>query len=465
MRILHMHAVWRRSGLLATAIGVVALPLSAQSLDGSCLTEGYGYYVQVAGKTLKTYEVTAISCIPAVTAERAGEGDAKGVPFRSVRSALTLTLRSGSSPDRAVLHVSYAASDILMHRIAAAPATCAQPLADTPINNFNVFADSWAELYGFFDIKKADWASIVAAHRSRVSAATTPHELFAILRDMIEPFHDAHTRITAARIGEKFRGGRRSATSLDSAGKQWAFAVVEQHYVRTPLRSWCNGQVQYARLDSGIGYLRLKSFEDYVPDDDFASSLALLQAALDTIFTDAPSWKGLVIDVRINTGGADPFGLEIASRLAAKEYVAYAKQARANPKDPSRWTEPQPSVVRPSSRPGFRGPVVELTGIHSVSAAETFTQSLLDRTPHVTRVGENTQGVFSDVLTRDLPNGWSFGLPNERFVTDGKNYDGPGIPPDIEIPVFPRSDLDAGRDGALEKALALLGAKNTRPAN
>ena len=83
-------------------------------------------------------------------------------------------------------------------------------------------------------------------------------------------------------------------------------------------------------------------------------------------------------------------GLEIASRLATKEYLAYSKQARADPKDMSRWTEPQPSRVRPSSRPGFRGPVVELTGIHSVSAAETFTQSLLDRTPHVNRVGEQS---------------------------------------------------------------------------
>jgi C-terminal processing protease CtpA/Prc len=112
--------------------------------------------------------------------------------------------------------------------------------------------------------------------------------------------------------------------------------------------------------------------------------------------------------------------------------------------------------VRPSTRPSFRGPVVELTGILSVSAAETFTQALLKRTPHVTRVGENTQGVFSDVLGRTLPNGWRFGLPNERFVTDGKSYDGPGISPDVVVPVFPKSDLDAGRDGALEKALELL---------
>jgi C-terminal processing protease CtpA/Prc len=114
--------------------------------------------------------------------------------------------------------------------------------------------------------------------------------------------------------------------------------------------------------------------------------------------------------------------------------VAYAKQARSDPDDPTRWTDAQPSEVRPSSRPSFHGPVVELTGIHSVSAAETFTQALLKRMPKVTRIGENTQGVFSDVLTRRLPNGWTFGLPNERFVTDGKTYDVAGIAPDVAVP-------------------------------
>ena len=32
--------------------------------------------------------------------------------------------------------------------------------------------------------------------------------------------------------------------------------------------------------------------------------------------------------------------------------------------------------------------------------------ALMERRPRVTRVGENTQGVFSDVLDRRLPNGW-----------------------------------------------------------
>ena len=93
--------------------------------------------------------------------------------------------------------------------------------------------------------------------------------------------------------------------------------------------------------------------------------------------------------------------------------------------------------------------------------------ALLGRQPHITRIGENTQGVYSDVLVRRLPNGWRFGLPNEVFLTEqGKHFEATGVPPDIRIPVFPKADLDAGRDGALEKAIEiLLGNPRGRPAH
>jgi len=194
----------------------------------------------------------------------------------------------------------------------------------------------------------------------------------------------------------------------------------------------------------------------YTEDGGFAEGLTALEAALDTIFTD-PTLKGLVIDVRINFGGADPYGLALASRLTSARYVAYTKEARADPADRTKWTPGQPSEVTPSARPGFKGAVVELTGPLTISAGETTTQALMGRQPRVLRVGEHTQGVFSDVLVRHMPNGWRFGLPNEVFRTaDGRTFDGPGIPPDIEVPVFADADVSAGRDPALARAVAEL---------
>lgn len=75
------------------------------------------------------------------------------------------------------------------------------------------------------------------------------------------------------------------------------------------------------------------------------------------------------------------------------------------------------------------------------------------------RIGENTQGVFCDVLDRHLPNGWTFGLPNAVYRSaSGSAFDVTGIPPDIEVPLFSESDLAAGKDPGLAKAVQLLTA-------
>jgi C-terminal processing protease CtpA/Prc len=98
-----------------------------------------------------------------------------------------------------------------------------------------------------------------------------------------------------------------------------------------------------------------------------------------------------------------------------------------------------------------------LIGPLTISAGETFAQALMGRTPRVTRIGENTQGVFSDVLGRRLPNGWRFGLPNEVFrAPEGATFDEVGISPDIAVPVFADEDVAAGRDPALARALQVI---------
>ena len=82
------------------------------------------------------------------------------------------------------------------------------------------------------------------------------------------------------------------------------------------------------------------------------------------------------------------------------------------------------------------------------------------RTAHVTRIGENTQGVFCDVLDRRLPNGWIFALPNAVYRTaEGTAFDVQGIPPDIRAPVFADDDVAANKDPAMALAVQMLRGK------
>jgi len=437
--------------LLITAALVSVTPATVQSLDGAWRSEGYGYVFNVRGGEWQAFEITSTTCVAGFTATRStGAMSDREATFKTTEG-WPFFVRSGGSNDHKVLHFDGSASDMRIDRLSRMLEVCDHLTPDTPPDNFEVFAQTWAEQYISFDLRHVDWQKVVAENRPKVTADTSPLALFPVHAGMIQPLGDAHTSISAPAIGMNFDGFR-----LGILRSPKSVLRVTDKYLNGPVQRFCEDQVQYSHLDETTGCLRILSFSDFSPAGDFASGLAELENALDTIFSD-PNLKGLVIDVRINSGGSDPLGLAIASRLTAHQYLAYTKVARADPGDRNKWTPGDPSVVRPSTRPHLLGPVVELTGPSTVSAGETFTQALMGRTPHITRIGENTQGVFSDVLGRRLPNGWRFGLPNEVFLTpDGKAFDGPGIPPDIQVPVFAASDLAAGKDPAMAKAIEVL---------
>ena len=84
--------------------------------------------------------------------------------------------------------------------------------------------------------------------------------------------------------------------------------------------------------------------------------------------------------------------------------------------------------------------------------------------PNVIVVGRNTAGIFSDQLTRMLPNGWMFTVSNEEFAApDGTIYEAVGFPPDEtpEAECLPLSEREAGTDSWLDAALQVLESAST----
>ncbi|GGU85395.1 peptidase [Streptomyces albospinus] len=430
----------------------------APSLDGVWRTDGYGTLVTIKGRALRTYETTAVSCLPgSVTGTRTGAPDAPGASRFTVPDQAPLTVPPAGT-GRARLAFDDNVGSRTLHRVGALPERCGRRPSRDPRAVFDVFWRTYAENYPFFRAKGIDWAAVRDRYRPRITAHTTDAQLFAVLREMIEPLHDAHTRVVAG-PGRRFAGSElptpETAARIDRA-------IAANLGPGTVQRRWAQGKLSYADLPGRIGYFRVTQFAGYTEKDDYAADTAELDRALDAVFTAArtqgpTALRGLVIDLRLNGGGADPLGLRIASRLTARPYLAYRKRARNDPRDPGAFTAPEPIRVRPHQGPVYTGPVAVLTGRLTISAGETFTQSLMGRSPAPTRIGENTQGVFSDILERSLPNGWTFGLPNEEFLTaDGRTFDGPGIPPALATPVFTEAELAAGRDSALTRARELL---------
>lgn len=438
--------------------GVLQTPIQTKTPEELWLSDGYGLFVRFDDTMLRTYELTSISCIPSRTARRTeNEGRESTILFMSGHQ--TIRIIRTDDPNVLRMHTDGTASDIILQRTSKGPDTCKSAPPSTPQETFSIFWQTFAEQYPFFALHKTDWRAVDKKFKPEVTAGTKPTELFQILRQMIEPLQDSHTGLEAADINAEFDGWRNDANHLEENNWKRAGSIIESKYVHGGLRAYCKGHVQFGIVQSAIGYLRVTTFYDYADVEGYAAELQCLQNSLDTIFSSREKISGLVIDVRLNHGGDDPLGIEIASRLTEKRYLAYAKIARNSTEldAPLHFTEQQASWVVPSARPGFQGRVVLLIGPDTVSAGETFAMALFGREPRVTLVGLNTQGVFSDILSRSLPNGWRFHLPNEIYLTaDGRAFDGTGVSPDIPVPFFSDADLQNGRDAALEEAIKRL---------
>jgi hypothetical protein len=464
---------------LITIASALLPPAEAQPPKGFWLADGYGLVVEIGDAKMSTYQITSISCVPWWTATRSDADESKAdVVFN--RGDADIRLTPGPSPDTLLMREGPSISSLSLRRISTRPETCARTLPNTPLENYNVFWQTYAEQFALFPLYRTDWAAVDRRYRPRVTPATTAEQLFDIFREMILPFHNAHTNINAASIHRQYVGYRSAsdigrtlqATSSLSTDEildlfnqkaQRAKEIIESRYSASKLRPYVNGMIHFGMLSGSIGYMRILAFDGYTKDGDFGQGAIALESALDDMFKDAEQMRGLIIDVRVNTGGADPLCLAIASRLSGAKYLAYSKIARTNITGPLRFTAPQSAWVEASTRPGYAGEVVLLIGPDTLSGGETFAMALLGRTPKVTFVGENTQGVFSDVWGRKLPNGWTFGLPTEMYLTgSGRSFDGRGVPPNIRVPVFPGVDLARGRDGALERAIKVLAERETR---
>ncbi|MDQ0688642.1 hypothetical protein QFZ56_007605 [Streptomyces achromogenes] len=425
-----------------------------QGPDGIWRMDGYGTLLLIRNGIFQEYQTTAVSCLKGDSAQRTGPGT------YTMPDGTVLTVRTPAGRDRGSLRVDGSVGDRNLRRIPELPDACTRPAPLGPLAAFDVFWHSFEENYPFFSAKGIDWHAVRDRYRPRVHAGTTRDELYAVFSEMVEPLYDAHVAVQDGdRVFAQVRPGTvMPSEELDTKVK--TFIVARDLKDARNLQDFASGRITYADLPGGQGYLRISGFGGYADDGaPYAAQLAELDRTLDTVLSQERTQrlKGLVIDVRINGGGFDALGIHIAERLTDTSYLAYSKRARNNPADPTRHTRPQRAYVTPAQGPRYTGPVAVLTGGSTVSAGETFTQALMDRPGGMVRIGQPTQGVFSDVMPRKLPNGMSAWLPNEEFLTrSARTFDGTGIPPHLTEPVFTKEEFDKKRDSAFDRALNVL---------
>ncbi|GAA3814197.1 S41 family peptidase [Streptomyces coacervatus] len=439
------------AGAAPTAVADAGEP----GTDGLWRMDGYGTVLALGHGVYQEYQTTAVSCLKGDSARQTGPGT-------YTADGTVLTVRLGRDRDHAQLSADSSVGHRQLRRIGALPEECTRRTPTDPRTAFDVFWQSFEENYPFFAAKGIDWHAVRDRYRSLVHKDTTRSELFDVFSRMVAPLHDAHVAVQdGKRVFAQGRPGTEMPSdTLDARVKKF---IVGRDLKDAPYRrDFAAGRITYADLpDGGPGYLRISGFGGYTTADrgSYAANLAELDKALDTVLTADRSRRlpGLIIDLRINGGGSDALGIHIAERLTDRPYIAYAKRARNDPADPTRHTRPEPVPVVPAHAPRYTGPVAVLTGGSTVSAGETFTQALIDRPGRTVRIGQATQGVFSDVMTRKLPDGMTAWLPNEEFLTrTGHTFDGTGIPPQITEPVFTKEEFTNNRDSAFNRAVTLL---------
>ncbi|MEO1624098.1 MAG: S41 family peptidase [Bacteroidota bacterium] len=327
-------------------------------------------------------------------------------------------------------------------------------------STFEAFWTLFDQRYASFEEKQIDWQKVYQEYRPKVSELQTERELFDLMTDILRPFRDAHINLLARRIDTAFTARRPSRIieelrPIPSKERRSSFQAMTAQSLRengfgplTEIGPEYKGRKLFAYTNNGkVGYLRFtRSFKG----GSFFQFWSL-NKMLNKIFSTFQGLDGLIIDIRFNMGGNDSFSQKVAGRLIREKTVAYYKQTR---KDKA-FGPLEAKYIKPRGKATFDNPVVLLTNDKTVSAADVL--ALISHSlPQITLLGEPSNGSFSDLLSKKLPNKWTITLSHQRYLsTDKVNYEGRGVPVDEKV-LDTLQGVQNKKDAVLLKALEKL---------
>ena len=326
-----------------------------------------------------------------------------------------------------------------------------------PEKNFEEFWQTFNNRYPFFEVRNVDWKKQYETYRAKVTSDTGDDELFDILCEMLAPLNDGHVSLVAQTSGDRkrrFTPEKKPRFWREFTSRQ----QIKQLFETTEKTLVANGFSQPKQTEAWIlhygrsqafGYLRILELEGI--------KRRTLTDALDKVGRDFKEFDGVIIDIRDCPGGDDDTGITIINRFCDRRRVAFHRQTKLGPGEDD-FTLLKTWHIEPEGDTRFTGPIVLLTCDSVFSGGEAFALAI-KQLPHVTIVGDHTNGIFSYELERRLPNGWHYCLSYQKyFSADLVCYEGQGVPADIEL-FNTKSDIEAGTDPLIACALALLKSK------
>ncbi|MEZ5070712.1 MAG: S41 family peptidase [Bacteroidales bacterium] len=336
----------------------------------------------------------------------------------------------------------------LVVALAIVPFSC-DPLLLGPLeennalHNYEYLWEDFQASYGPFCVKDLNWDSLGAVYGGNLSESSSDQELYKALTGLLGELHDNHVSLVPT--DPQFPFFQSGIVGELGTFTDFRASVVRDRYLSGDVDS--RFDCLFGRLDGDIGYVHLTHV---------SAGVKLWEDFFDAAFAALGDTRGMIVDLRNNSGGNDQEAVYIAGRFAREEKDAFGFRLKDGP-GMDDYTPFHFYKVKPEGKTRYHKPLVVLTHRFTISAGETLTMSFR-RLDQVTVVGDTTSGAFSDMTIRELPNGWAYTISIGDWRDHNLvSYEGIGLAPDVPVLNRPE-DLATGRDEALEAAMALLAA-------
>lgn len=189
-------------------------------------------------------------------------------------------------------------------------------------------------------------------------------------------------------------------------------------------------------IDGSIGYIWISQFDDSLESD------------LENILKSMADTKGIVIDLRGNSGGFFSAVDWLAEQLITEKTVFYQMKFRNRTVN---------NRISPTKN-GYKGQVVVLIDALSTSASEAFAAGIQEIGRGAV-IGDRSPGFILGCKWKELSNGAVFMHTVAQILSpNGKLLEGHGVIPDVEI-ALDAIQLKKGEDSQLNEAVKYINAQ------
>ena len=305
-----------------------------------------------------------------------------------------------------------------------------------PHTNFEALWKQIDEHYCFFEYKNIDWNEVYRNYKAQISDTMDRYQLFNVLGKMLAELRDGHTNLISTFNTSRFWSWHENYPDNFNS-------VVHKQYIGTDYK-----------IAGGLIYLILRDSIGYVYYGNFSTPVG--EAHLDEMFLYFKDCKGIIFDVRNNTGGSLTYSERIASRfIQEKLVVGYIMHKTGSGHND--FSDLYPIELAPSDRIKWLRPVAVLTNRSCYSATNDFVGKM-KLFPQVTVMGDKTGGGCGLPFHSELPNGWSVRFSSSPILNADKEITEDGIDPDIKIDIIENDQLN-DIDTIIEEALKYLKEK------